>query len=215
MRSWRDHALGFGVAAHLLAITLMALPNPSGALNPAAWRDPTVQAELGRWAGRLAFLGWDRDELQANLWTFATGANRVREAVLFPFKPYYRYCGTWQSWKMFVAPHTHPTRLQIEVERGGRWTLVFRERSDEHAWLREKLDNDRLRSTVFRLGWPQYQGLRRQFAQWVARQAAAWPDATRVRISFVKEQTLSAREVRAGAREPTRTVFPTVEEIPR
>ena len=44
------------IAVHLLAITLMALPAPSGGMSRSAWKDPTVQAEFGR--GLSASMPW-------------------------------------------------------------------------------------------------------------------------------------------------------------
>lgn len=213
---WRQHLVAAGVSAHLLAITLMALPNAAGGLDRQAWRDPTVQAELDRWATRVAFLGIDRPTLEADAFAFAERSTALRDTVLRPFKPYYRYCGTWQSWKMFVAPHTHPTRLRIEVERGGRWEMAFVERSPDLTWLGRELGHDRMRAVIFRIGWPQYGPLRRDFTRWVARRAAAdFPDATRVRVSFLKEDTLPAAAARAGNAEPHAVVLPTVQPVPR
>ena len=211
----RRHFLAGGISLHLIAISLMAVPNTAGTLNKTAWQDPTVQAEFTRWAERLSFLGWDENVLEDHLWTFATGYNNARDLILYPFKPYYRYAGTWQTWKMFVAPHTNPTRMQIEIERGGAWDLAYRERSAEYTWLHEKFDHDRVRAMTFRIGWPQYQPLRKSFAEWVARQAAEFPDATRIRLSFLKEETLKAEDVRAGRVEPTKLILPVLAKVPR
>ena len=49
--------LGAFLAFHLTAITLRALPAPDGALDRAAWSNPTVQEELEAWRLRLARFG--------------------------------------------------------------------------------------------------------------------------------------------------------------
>lgn len=209
-------ALAAGVSLHLVAVTLGAFPSAAGGLNRSAWRDPTVQAEFAAWSARLAGWGGSPAELEQQLWRLAVGWEAGRSWVLAPFQPYYRWCGTWQSWKMFVAPHTHPTALRIEVERGGAWWLAYVERSADADWLARKLDHDRFRSVVFRAGWPHYQPLRQHLAAWAARQAAAdFPDATRVRLSFWKYNTLPAAALAAGAETPGRTVLTTVVPVPR
>jgi hypothetical protein len=206
----RLHWLGLGVAAHIFAITLQAFPSPAGGLTPSSWRDPTVQAEFQTWAARLP-LGWDAAELEAHAWTFATSWEHARDLLLTPFRPYYRHAGTWQAWKMFVAPHTHPTRLEIEVQRPDGWFLAFEERSSEHTWLARELDSDRSRALVFRMGWPQYGLLRRQFAHWVAARAAVdWPEAQQVKVWFRKEVTPTPEQVRSGAKLEWTAVFPIV-----
>ncbi|MBA2321246.1 MAG: hypothetical protein H0V89_08825, partial [Deltaproteobacteria bacterium] len=185
-----------GVTVHLAAITLQAFPNPSGGLNRSAWADPTVQMEIAAWAGRL---GTTPAALEERLWKGATAWTRARQTVVRPLEPYYTYAGTWQSWKMFVAPHVYPTRLRIEIRRGPRWELVYVERSADRRWLASVLGNDRLRSTIFRMGWPHYPRLRADFVAWIAERAAVdFPDAEQVRISFTKQRTRSAAEMRAG-----------------
>jgi len=209
-------ALAAGVSAHLVAVTLGAAPSASGGLNRSAWQDPTVQAEFAAWSARLGGWGGTPAALEQRLWGVAVGWEAGRSWVLAPFQPYYRWCGTWQSWKMFVAPHTHPTQLRIEVERGGVWQLAYVERSAEARWLAGKLDHDRFRSVIFRAGWPHYQPLRQHFAAWAARRAAVdFPDATRIRLSFRKRDTLPAAALAAGDATPERTVLTTVVPVPR
>jgi hypothetical protein len=210
----RRHLLAAAVTAHLAAIALQAFPSPAGGVQRSAWADPTVQAEIRVWADRV---GMSPRALEDRLFRFATAWSSARAAVLRPLIPYYRYAGTWQSWKMFVAPHVWPTRMQIEVRRGGEWQLVYRERSADAPWLAPTLSNDRFRATIFRMGWPQYGPLRRDFAAWVAESAAVdFPDATQVRVSFLKQRTRSAAEVRAGsAPEPERVMYATVAAVRR
>jgi hypothetical protein len=203
--SARDHARAAFIALHLVAVTLVALPAPVGATNRATWKEPTVQAELAVWRSRLASVGVDLepDAFEDALHAWAVDLLEVRAAVLTPFLPYYRYAGTSQSWRMFVAPHTHPARLEVAVERGGAWVTVFRERDPEATWNRRVFTQDRARSLIFRLSWANYRSEYVAFAEWVGRRAAVdFPDATKVRVRFMKRETPSAAEARAGEGEP-------------
>jgi hypothetical protein len=196
-----DHLRAAFVAFHLVAITLMALPAPGGGMNRGAWKDPTVQDEFAAWAGRLGAIGvrLDSAQLQDHAWTFATGFMGARERVLAPFQLYYRYCGTSQSWRMFIAPHRYPSRLWISVERGGVWAPVYVERDPTHTWKGGTLDQDRFRSIIFRVGWPQYGKTHDQFADWLAAAARVdFPDATRLKVAFWKQRSPTPAEARAG-----------------
>lgn len=210
----RRDLIAAGVTLHLLAIGLQAMPSPSGGMNRAAWADPTVQAEFRIWADRLAVRP---DTLEASLWSGAQQWTRARSAALRPFRPYYNYLGTYQSWKMFIAPHVFPTRLMIEVRRPTGWEIAYVERSPEHRWLAQVIGNDRMRSMTFRMGWPHYTTLRADFAAWTAERAAtAYPDATQVRISFLKQRTRAPHEVRAGEPlEQHAPIFVTVASVRR
>lgn len=190
------------VALHLALVTFMAMPSVGGGMNRQAWKQPTVQGEFRAWSERLGRWGLDLppDELEARAWDFAVGYERGRARVLRPFRGYFEVLGTWQSWKMFVAPHRYPARLEIHVRTPGEdWRPVYVARSDEHEWMRRWLDHDRFRAAVFRYAWDHYRGTRRQFADWVADRAAVdFPEAAQVRVSFVRYRTPSPEEVRSG-----------------
>ncbi len=199
---WR-HARGVLVAVHLFAVTFMALPSASGAMNQRAWAHPTVQGEFAAWAARLRSYGFDvtAPELQDTMWSFASSYEQAREVVVEPLRPYLRATGTWQSWKMFVAPHRFPSRMEIDVDRGAGFETVYVERSRTHGWMRTWFDHDRVRSAVFRYAWPHYRSSRLAFVDWVAKHAARdFPGATRVRVSFISYRSPSPEEVRAGIR---------------
>jgi len=189
------------VAAHLFAVTFMALPSPGSGLTRSAWRDPTVQGEFRSWTELLGRVGIvvTVPELEETLWGLATRYEAVREAVLWPLDPYYRYLGTWQSWRMFVAPHRYPGRLQIRIEDADGWRVIYEARSPEATWRRRWFDHDRMRAAVFRYSWKHYRNSRRYFTDWVARQVAAdFPDADRVEVSFLRFQTPSPEQARSG-----------------
>lgn len=196
-----DHLRAAFVAFHLTAITLMALPAPGGGMNKAAWKDPTVQDEFAAWAARLDGVGLHltSQELQDHAWDFASAFMGARTQVLAPFLPYYKYCGTYQSWRMFVAPHRYPSRLWIHVERGGVWEPVYVERDATRTWKHTQLDHDRFRSVIFRVAWPTYKGTHVQFVDWLAKAARTdFPDATRIRVEFWKARSPTPEEARNG-----------------
>ncbi len=195
------HLRALLIALHLVAIGLMAVPAPDGGMNRSAWRDPTVQGEFEAWTTRLNALGldWSQTEVEDTAWELASGYQHVRRALLWPFKPYYTYCGTWQSWRMFVAPHRYPARLQIEVETPDGWELLYVARNERFDWHATQLDHDRMRAAIFRFGWRPYRSHYKRFGRWVAAQVAReQPDATRVQLKFWKYRTASPEEVASG-----------------
>jgi hypothetical protein len=198
---WFAHIRRVFVALHLVAITLMALPAPEGGMDRAAWRDPTVQDELSAWTDRLnqCHIAVTRPELEDLLWRAGVDYMNARDKVLRPFGLYYELCGTAQSWRMFVAPHRYPARLEIDIDQGGGWRPVYIERDRQHDWLGRQLDSYRFRSVIFRFEWPGYENDYQRFADWVAAKAGRdFPEAQAVRIRLFKYRTLSPDELRAG-----------------
>lgn len=210
MQRVRAHLTATLVLLHLVAVTLMAIPAPGGGMARSSWKDPTVQAELQAWHQTLSPLlpGVDAAQFEEGLYAFASRYMKARGAVLKPFAPYYRYAGTVQSWRMFVAPHRYPARLRIEVERGGAFETVYLARDAEADWLASHLDHDRWRSAIFRFAWKSYRRHYEAFGRWVADRAREdFPDATRVRLSFDKYRTPSPEEVREDRRPPAERIL--------
>lgn len=206
------------VAFHLTAVVLVALPSAgSAAMNRRAWATPTVQGEFRAWSARLRGLGLPigPEALEAHAWTVAQGTEAVRRELLRPFRPYYTWCGTWQSWKMFVAPHRFPARLEIEIDRGdGAWEPIFVARSDTATWRRAWFDHDRMRAAVFRFGWDHFKRGRQELVDFVAAQVREdFPDAARVRVSFVRYRTPTPAETRAGVRPDEERALVNVREL--
>lgn len=201
-RPWRAHLRAAFVLFHLVAITLVAIPSiGSTGLNRSAWKQPTVQGEFRAWSARLGAFGIDLppDELEERGWAFATAYEGARSWLLAPFGPYYRYCGTFQSWKMFVAPHRFPTRVEIAIDRGAGFEVIYLARDPERTWHGAWFDHDRFRSVLFRLAWPHYKAQRKHFVDFVAaRVAEEFPDARKVRVAFLRQETPTAAETAAG-----------------
>lgn len=196
----RDRLRAIGVAVHVGAVALSALPSTDGGMRRADWSQPAVQEELGLWADRL---GMPRDAFTERAWDVAVRIQRVQHAVLAPVSLYERWTGTAQQWTMFVAPDRSPSRFVLEAAdaAGGRWTELYRARSDTAAWLRPALDHERLRSSIFRWAWPsRARSFQHGCEALSARVFAARPDVTRVRCRFEVEPTASAAQVAAGRR---------------
>lgn len=197
------------VVFHLTAIFVMAFPSPGSAMKRSAWSDPTVKAELAAWTGRLR--GWGiqttQAQLEDDLWDLVVRYSAVRNGILGPLKPYFRYTCTHQSWRMFVAPHRFPARLEIYVQEHGAWRPVFVARSAEHRWQARALDHARFRGAQFRFSWRAYRGQYKSFLLWARERAEVdFPDATMIRTQLVKYKTPSPEMVRAGER-PEETVI--------
>jgi hypothetical protein len=120
---------------------------------------------------------------------------------VWPFRPYYELCGTYQSWRMFTgAPHV-AGRLCIDVRERGRWRAVYVERDAELTWLDDWLSHHRVRPAVTSFAGGLYPDDYRQFAAWLATQAARdFPGARQVRVRYLLQRIPAPAEARAGAR---------------
>jgi hypothetical protein len=196
------------VTLHLVAVTLLAFPAPPAhAVDRAAWHNPREQGELAAWAGRLQALGIDTSPAELEDFLFAAACQflEVRDALVWPFRPYYQYCGTFQSWRMFASPEHAPTRLQIDIQEQGQWRTVLVERDRERAWLDGWLSHHRMRPAVEFCGQTE-EGFR-PFAAWIADSAERdFPAADCVRVRYWKQRTPSPEDLRAGRVEQPRCV---------
>ena len=203
LQQFWPHLRALLILMHVVTVVLMALPSPEGGMNRKAWADPTVQGEFEAWAGRLSAMGivTTTSELDDSLWKLAVAYMARRKAVLAPLQPYYRYCGTDQPWRMFVAPHRNPARLHVEVEVQGAWQTVYVARSRDYRWMANYLDSERFRAALFRYAWIQHQSTYRRFGEWLARHAATdFPEATRLQTWWERFRTLPPEQIRAGKR---------------
>ena len=213
MTAWWPHQRAVLITTHLFAVAAQAFPAPSGGMTRSTWKQPTVQAEFAAWRERLAGMGIEvtAEEFEEQLWNVAKSYMDVRREILAPMRHCYLYAGTWQSWRMFVAPHRFPGRLHIDIEQDGVYRPVYVGRSNEHTWLREVFDHDRMRSATFRYAWRKYRRTYRELGKWVAVQAARdFPEADKVRLQFYRYETLSPEAARAGDELDGEMVFPLV-----
>ena len=185
------------VTIHLVAITLSAVPSPEGGLNRSAWTDPTVQSEFHAWADRF---GMPPKVFEDRIWDIANSYNRVLQVVLTPVEPYETLFGTEQSWKMFVAPHRFPTRLELSARAGDApWDVLFYESSPTARWHESQLRLERLRSAIFRWGWPSYSAAFTKGCSALARMAFEEDAArTEFRCRFWRAESPSPAEAASG-----------------
>jgi hypothetical protein len=193
--SWK-HVRAALLALHVVAVVLSALPSPAGGLNRKNWKDPTVQGELRAWAERF---GMEQAAFEERIFGFAVAYQEGLDTLLAPVSAYEEWTHQAQSWKMFVAPHRFPARMQLQVEEAGTWRTVFEERSGEHTWNATILGLERLRASIFRWSGPGFQKPWSQACDsFAARLFADFPDATAVRCRFHKVRSPSPEEARAG-----------------
>lgn len=193
----RQTLIGCFVAFHLVAITLMALPAPVGADRKSTWSNPTVRSELIRAHELSKVIGVEMSypEFEASLFDLVVGSVELRRSLLRPFVPYYTLAGTSQSWRMFIAPHTHPARLQIHGLIDGVWVPLF-ERGGGEDWLARLLNGERTRSVLFRYSWAPYRGLYNQFSKAIQdRVMRQMPEVQAVRVRYLQYETPSAEQV--------------------
>jgi hypothetical protein len=216
-RYW-PHIRAALVFLHLLAVTLMALPAPGGGMNRKNWADPTVQDEFAAWTTRLNAVGVPitSEQLQDQAYRFSIRFMTVRDTALKPFGPYYQYCGTWQSWRMFVAPHRYPAKMVVDIRQNGEWQTVYEERSWTARWHAQQLDHDRFRSLIFRFSWSSYRKVYTEFVDWLAIEAARdFPDANRLRVRFSKRRSPTPAEVRTQTQPAPRWELEQVRDLTR
>lgn len=216
MRRVWPHVRVLLVALHVVAIVVMAMPNPGPGLDRSAWKNPTVQDELTAWAERLSTLGLDvtPKSLEAWAWSAAETITAVRETLVAPFEPYRKYAGVRQPWNMFVAPHRHPAKLTVDVQVDDEWRPVYRARSEEYDYRSRFFDHDRVRAMLFRYGWPAYKHSFADFARWLAKRLAEdFPEASKARIAFERYKTASPDEVKRGVETKTTRDRPLVFDL--
>jgi len=205
LRRWGRVAF---VSFHLFAVGLMAFPSASGGLRRSSWDNPTVKAELRSWSERLQGVtgrSWTQDQFEDRLFSFATGWEDGRRALLDPLRHYYDHAGTAQSWRMFVAPHMHPSDLRADVKIDGSWQPILGPDAKE-PWRPRLMGHERIRSMRFRYAWKHYRTPMGKFSKWMAREVAQeYPDASRIRIYYVHWDTLTPEQVRAGEKRDVRS----------
>jgi hypothetical protein len=177
------------VVFHVLVISLDASPTPSAGMNRAAWKEPTVQGEFKKWAG---FLGVEQQELEDKLWSFATEFVGIRRSIMSPLYPYLEATGTSQSWQMFVAPHRFPTKMELQIKLENEYLSVFEEHSETATWNKEAFGTERLRASIFRWGWVNYQeSWKRACWQFAGMLLEENPEASSVRCRMQKKESPS------------------------
>ena len=185
------------IVLHLIAIILKALPAPEGAMSKRDWAHPTVQAEFRQWSRNLQSIGIDTSptELEHSLWDIAQSVTTVRNSTLKPFRLYYRYVGGDQNWRLFVAPHMFPSKLEIDVQIDDEWTPVYRVHQPDQ-WMEMLIENGRFRPAIFRYSWSRYKRQYNRFAVYMSTQASKdFPTATQIRFRWWRYPLPSHTEI--------------------
>lgn len=185
------------ITVHLIAIILKALPAPEGAMSKKDWAHPTVQAEFRHWSQNLQSIGIHTTtaELEQSLWSIAQSVTTVRNATLKPFRPYYRYVGADQNWRLFVAPHMFPSKLEIDVLTDNQWVPAYRAHKRDQ-WMARLIENGRFRPAIFRYSWSRYKKQYNRFAVYMSTQADKdFPSATQIRFRWWRYPLPSHTEI--------------------
>lgn len=154
------HFIAAFVVFHVAAMCIEVIPDLRMGLDRKAWKEPRVSHELQRWADKLSM---DRDQLETILFTLGNFVTDARQALRTPFKPYLKVSGQKQAWAMFVAGSRFRDRFQIRGRTcdTGRteceWEVLYFRNDDDATWMKDTLENARVRSATFRWGWPQGQ----------------------------------------------------------
>lgn len=188
-----DHLRAALVALHLLAITLPALPIPRG-VSRADLDGPGLSL-LHEATGRPEdALG---DALHARLQSLLA----VRRAALAPLQPYYRLCGTGQSWSMFGVLNHTPARLEIDIDRGDGWEPLYHAHDPDHAWRRRLWTQERMRGFINDFSWRRHKPRLAQLADWLAQEIPEdVPGALRVRVQMRQRPLPDPAALRASGR---------------
>lgn len=201
---------------HLIAITAVAFPAPVG-MKRADLENPDVKAAIAAWGGvaEAAGLEADPETLEERLWVAGSGMLALRQRALTPFRPYYRYAGTQQSWSMFGYLNHTPARLEIHIDHGEGWQPLFIARTRAHTWRARQFDQERLRGLVNAFSWRQGRARLRKLADWAAVQAAAdFPGAKRIRLQMHTRPLPDPEALRESRTlEHTKIYWPEIREL--
>ena len=186
------HLVAAFVLFHLAASCLATVPNVASGLDRRAWADPRVRRELAVWAERL---GVEQPFLEERLYDVAVSFHASRTSMLAPFEPYLDLAGIRQSWLMFSAGTERSDRFGVRMRRCAPvdprcdWETLYVHGDDARSWRRAELGHPRVRSMIFRWGWPSYRLQYERGCRAIAQLAFDdFPDAELVECRF--EQTV-------------------------
>ncbi len=194
---------------HIVAVVLMALPAPIGSDRDDTYEMASVREQLQQLSEALGAVGIEasEDEIAELSKTSARRILAARKAALRPFRPYYSLAGTRQGYRMFSGVSLYGDRLQVEIDRGDDWELIYLARDPDHRWRWWTFNHELTRSLLYRYVEKRYRRRFEAMTRWIAREAATdFPDVERVRVSFLRQRTPSPAESRAGVTHEVRVV---------
>ena len=199
---------------HVVGVTLMALPTPSGYMNSALWTDPNLTSQFDTWARLLTRVGIEMtgEEVKERSRRAGMAIQSTRQMVLTPFEPYLNAVGARQSWRLFAAPGRVPARLQVDISDAATgedsWQQLYLTGDEPYAWRPELFTHHRFRKlmtrTTRRGDEPRFERLARWFA---AETAKDFPEAKRVRFTLTRDRIPPPDQLAdgvVGKRERTR-----------
>ncbi|MCO4770460.1 MAG: hypothetical protein KDA24_10565 [Deltaproteobacteria bacterium] len=188
------------ILLHLVAITLMALPAPVGSERADTYEVQEVKDQLEQLSSALERVGISASPAEIAETLISTSGRflQARRAVLKPFRPYYRWAGTRQGYRMFSGVSHYGNRLHIEIEEGDAWRTIYLAHSEED-WRWGTFNHELSRSLLYRYVEPRYRKRWKAIARWAAREAGRdFPSATRVRVSWRHAPIQTPAQSRAG-----------------
>lgn len=180
----RDHLRALFVAFHVIAVLILALPQPGSFMHERMWRRPPAQAAFRSASDAARAVGADLSpaEVQDIAWAVGSAWQRARRRTVRHLDRYVTLCGVKQGWSMFADVPETSGRLEVEVERGGAWAPAYISQDPGHDWRGGELRQERLRAFISDFSWRRRKGTFPRFAEALGRRAAAdFPDATRLR----------------------------------
>ena len=177
------HLRALFVLFHLVAITLLALPAPVGGMTRKNFADPQLQQTFESWRGLLGGFGWQMSaaEFEDLAWRAGTTMIASRNVVLVPFRPYARWTGAAQGWRMFGTTNRVPARMRV---------VLWEARSETATWRRRFFDEGHARGVMNDWSWMRDKRGYQRFARWLARDIyLELPDAGSVRVTMLQRTT--------------------------
>lgn len=208
-----DHLRAVFILLHVVAIGILCIPAPVGAINERTYNNKGVQAIFAEYAQALQGVGVSisRAELQDLAWEAGQGLLDTRKALVRPFRRYYALTGTAQGWRMFGMVNRKPARLELHVQQrpGGPWEPLYIMRDPAHAWRSTQLNQERVRGLLNDFSHLRSKRRYKRTVRWFAAQVAQeQPDAWRLRASMVVLPSPTPAALRAqGSVTPGKRVW--------
>jgi hypothetical protein len=185
--SARDHLRAAALAAHVVAITLLALPQP--AVSEQDLATDGVTAWFSRAAELLGGVGVAAtgDDVARVAVPLARQYDAARRALTRVPATYARVVGAGQSWRMFSEVRADSAALRIEVRRpGARRPVVVFQQGRAQGLDRGWLGHERMRAQINLFKAKKARAEYDRFLRLLApRLGVRFPDAVAFRVSMV------------------------------
>ena len=158
--------------AHLAAVCLMALPAPVGGASKSTRETPSVRDMI---TAASEVTGLSEDRVDALAFGTVESWIRLRKDALKPLRPYYKWAGTSQSWRMMAIINRRSGRLRVDINDA----VAYRTADTGARWRAEVLESARVRGVLVRYAWRLDRKDYKQLAEWIIDEAHAdfGPDA--------------------------------------